>query len=385
MTKRTGFGTACIHAGQESEPTTGSVSVPVFQTSTYEQLGIGEHRGYEYARTQNPTREAFERSIAALEGGLHGVAFGSGLAAIGSIVQLLSAGDRVVCTRNLYGGTYRVFDQVYRRLGLKFEFIDTSNLEAVADVWDDSTKMLFVETPTNPVLGITDITAAAELAHERGALLVVDNTFMSPYLQRPLELGADIVMHSTTKYINGHSDMVGGIVAVKDGELHERLRFLQNAAGAVPGPWDCWLALRGVKTLHVRMKEHEKNAQAMVEMLRGHPAVQKLYYPGLPTHPGHDIARRQQNGFGGMISFDVGSLERAQSIVKKVEVFTLAESLGGVESLISHPAVMTHAAVPRRDREEMGVTDGLVRLSVGIEDESDLLEDVRAAIDDGTS
>lgn len=385
MTKRTGFGTACIHAGQASEPTTGSVSVPVFQTSTYEQIGIGEHRGYEYARTQNPTREAFERNIAGLENGLHGVAFASGLAAIGSIVQLLSAGDRVVCTRNLYGGTYRVFDQVYRRLGLKFEFIDTSDLDAVADVWDDSTKMLFVETPTNPVLGITDIAAAAELAHDRGAILVVDNTFMSPYLQRPLELGADIVMHSTTKYINGHSDMVGGVVAVKDSQLHERLRFLQNAAGAVPGPWDCWLALRGVKTLHVRMREHEKNARAMVEMLREHPAVQKLYYPGLPTHPGHDIARRQQDGFGAMISFDVGSLDRAQSIVKRVEVFTLAESLGGVESLISHPAVMTHAAVPREDREEMGVTDGLVRLSVGIEDESDLVEDVRAAIDEGTS
>jgi len=376
-----GFATDCVHAGQRPEPTTGAVIVPVFQTSTYEQIGIGEHRGYEYARTQNPTREALEANVAALEGATHGIAFASGLAAISALVELFDSGDEVVCTQNVYGGTYRVFDQVFRRFGLGFHFVDTSDLGRIESVWSDRTKMLFVETPTNPVLGITDIAAAAEFAHARGAILVVDNTFMSPYLQQPLSLGADVVMHSTTKYLNGHSDMVGGIVLTSDDGLHERIRFLQNAAGAVPGPWDCWLALRGTKTLHVRMRQHLENAEQMVEVLRNHDLVEKIYYPGLADHPGHEVAKRQQKGFGAMISIDVGSLARAQKVVQNVRIFTLAESLGGVESLISHPAVMTHASVPKADRDAIGVTDGLVRLSVGIEDGDDLVADVLQALE----
>lgn len=376
-----GFATDCVHAGQEPEPTTGAVMVPVFQTSTYKQNAIGDHTGYEYARTQNPTREALERNIAALEKGTHGIAFASGLAAISTLVETLDQGDEVICTRNVYGGTYRVFDQVYRRLGLKFHFVDTHDLAAVEAAWSDRTKLLFVETPTNPVLQITDIEAAAELAHARGALLCVDNTFMSPALQQPLTLGADIVVHSLTKYLNGHSDMVGGMLVTADDAIHDRLRFLQNAAGAVPGPWDCWLALRGTKTLHLRMRAHEENAQAILGMLREHPAATKTYYPGLPDHPGHAIAKRQQKGFGGMISVDVGSLDRAQTVVENLRVFTLAESLGGVESLVCHPAVMTHAAVPRDEREAIGVTDGLIRFSVGVEDAEDLVADVRRGLD----
>lgn len=375
-----GFATDCVHAGQRPEPTTGSVIVPVFQTSTYQQIGIGQHRGYEYARTQNPTREALEANVAALEGAEHGIAFASGLAAISTLVEIFDAGDAVVCTANVYGGTYRVFERLYRRLGIDFDFVDTSDVSRVEAAMGPRTKMLFVETPTNPMLGITDLAAVAEIAHAHGAILVVDNTFMSPYLQRPLEFGADVVVHSTTKYLNGHSDMVGGIVLTSDDGLHQRIRFLQNAAGAVPGPWDCWLALRGTKTLHLRMQRHEENARAVVEMLRGHSGVQRLYYPGLTTHPGHELAKRQQKGFGAMISFDVGSLERAQKVVQAVRIFTLAESLGGVESLISHPAVMTHAGVPKSERDAMGVTDGLVRLSVGVEDAYDLVADVEQAL-----
>jgi cystathionine beta-lyase/cystathionine gamma-synthase len=378
-----GFATDCIHAGQDPDPRTGAVTIPVFQTSTYEQIAIGEHRGYEYARTQNPTREALEECVAKLEGGGHGIAFASGLAAIGTLAQTLEAGEEIICTDNVYGGTYRLYSQVFRKLGLGFHFVDTTDLNRVEEVWSDRTRILFVESPTNPLLGISDIEAAARLAHDRGALLAVDNTFMSPYLQTPLSMGADVVVHSTTKYINGHSDMVGGILVTSDPELHESLRFLQNAAGAVPGPWDCWLALRGVKTLHVRMERHEENARQIVELLNGHPSVHKLYYPGLPQHPGHELAKKQQRGFGAMISFDVGSLERAQAVVRNVRIFTLAESLGGVESLISHPAIMTHAAVPKSDRDRMGVTEGLVRLSVGIEEADDLIEDVRHALDAG--
>mgnify|MGYP001051671238 FL=1 len=376
-----GFATDCVHAGQEPEPNTGAVMVPVFQTSTYKQNAIGDHTGYEYARTQNPTREALERNIAALEAGAHGIAFASGLAAISTLVEMFDQGDEIICTRNVYGGTYRVFDQVYRRLGMKFHFVDTSDVAAVEAAWTDRTKLLFVETPTNPVLQITDIEAVAKLAHDHGALLCVDNTFMSPALQQPLELGADLVVHSLTKYLNGHSDMVGGMLVTKSDEIHDRLRFLQNAAGAVPGPWDCWLALRGTKTLHLRMRAHEENARAMLGMLRDHPAATKMYYPGLPDHPGHEIARRQQKGFGGMISVDVGSLERAQTVVENLRVFTLAESLGGVESLVCHPAVMTHAAVPRDEREAIGVTDGLIRFSVGVEDAEDLVADVKRGLD----
>ena len=376
-----GFATDCVHAGQEPEPTTGSVMVPVFQTSTYRQNAIGDHTGYEYARTQNPTREALERNVAALETGRFGVAFASGLAAISTLVETFDEGDEIICTHNVYGGTYRVFDQLYRRLGMNFHFVDTSDLAAVEAVWTERTKLLFVETPTNPVLQITDIEAAAKLSRDRGAMLCVDNTFMSPALQQPLTLGADVVVHSLTKYLNGHSDMVGGMLVTSDEAIHDRLRFLQNAAGAVPGPWDCWLALRGTKTLHLRMRAHEENARAVVAMLRDHPAAGKMYYPGLPDHPGHEIAQRQQKGFGGMISVDVGSLERAQTVVENLRLFTLAESLGGVESLVCHPAVMTHAAVPRAEREAIGVTDGLIRFSVGVEDADDLVADVRRGLD----
>ena len=376
-----GFGTDCVHAGQQPEPRTGAVITPVFQTSTYQQNAIGDHTGYEYARTQNPTREALEANVAALEGAVHGVAFGSGLATISTLAQTLSAGDEIVCTENVYGGTYRVFDQVFAKLGIGFRFVDTGDLAAVEAAFTEHTKILFVETPTNPVLQITDIAAAADLAHGRGARLIVDNTFMSPYFQKPLSLGADAVMHSMTKYLNGHSDVVGGILLTSDEELHDQVRFLQNAAGAVPGPWDCWLVLRGTKTLHLRMRQHEENARAIVEALDGHPGVRRLYYPGLESHPGHEIATRQQTGFGGMVSLDVGSLARAQQFVEQLDIFVLAESLGGVESLVCHPAAMTHAAVPVEDRERIGVTEGLVRLSVGVEDTDDLVADVQKALE----
>jgi len=376
-----GFSTDAIHAGQKPEPVTGAVMTPVFQTSTYAQDGIGEHRGYEYARTQNPTREALEACVAALEGATHGVAYGSGTAAIHAILQTLDGGDEVLCTSNVYGGTYRLFERVLRRFGQRFHYVDSSDLSRVEAAWTPKTKLFFVETPTNPVLTLTDIAAAADLAHAKGAKLVVDNTFMSPYLQSPLALGADAVVHSTTKYLNGHSDMVGGVVLTSDEEMHEKLRFLQNAAGAVPGPWDCWLALRGVKTLAVRMRQHETNARVLAQRLAEHAKVAKVYYPGLPSHPGHDLARRQMRGFGGMISFDVGGLEAAQRVVKAVKIFTLAESLGGVESLISHPAVMTHATVPEKEREALGITAGLVRISVGIEDVEDLEQDLLGALD----
>ena len=305
-----GFATDCVHAGQQPEPNTGAVIVPVFQTSTYQQRAIGDHTGYEYARTQNPTREALEGNVAALEGGRFGVAFASGLAAISTLVETFDQGDEIICTRNVYGGTYRVFDSLYRRLGMQFRFVDTSDLAAVEAAWTDRTRLLFVETPTNPVLQITDIAAAAELARARGAKLCVDNTFMSPALQQPLALGADVVVHSMTKYLNGHSDMVGGILITDDEEMAEGLRFLQNAAGAVPGPWDCWLALRGTKTLHLRMRAHEENAHALLAAIREHRAIERIYYPGLPDHPGHEIAEKQQKGYGGMISVDVGSLEQ---------------------------------------------------------------------------
>ncbi|RKZ10385.1 cystathionine gamma-synthase [bacterium] len=376
-----GFGTDCVHAGQQPEPRTGAVMTPVFQTSTYRQNAIGDHTGYEYARTQNPTREALEANVAALEGAAHGISFGSGLATISALAQTLSAGDEIVCTENVYGGTYRVFDQVFKRHGLGFHFVDTSDLNAVEDAFTERTKILFVETPTNPVLQITDLAAAADLAHSKGARLVVDNTFMSPCFQKPLSFGADAVMHSVTKYLNGHSDVVGGILLTSDEELHEQVRFLQNAAGAVPGPWDCWLVLRGTKTLHLRMRQHEENARQMVDAIATHPGVEKIYYPGLESHPGHEIARKQQTGFGGMISIDVGSLDRAQKFVEQLRIFTLAESLGGVESLVCHPASMTHAAVPEADRNRIGVTDGLVRLSVGVEEADDLLADVTGALD----
>ncbi|HKI84850.1 MAG TPA: cystathionine gamma-synthase [Candidatus Krumholzibacteria bacterium] len=376
-----GLSTDAIHAGQKPEPITGAVMTPVFQTSTYAQDGIGEHRGYEYARTQNPTREALEGCVAALEGASHGVAFGSGTAAIHAILQTLNGGDEIICTSNVYGGTYRLFEMVLRRFGQRFHFVDTSDLAAVERALSEKTKLLFVETPTNPVLTLSDIKACAELAHGKGAKLVVDNTFMSPYFQNPLALGADVCVHSTTKYLNGHSDMVGGIVLTNDDDLFASLKFLQNAAGAVPGPWDCWLALRGVKTLAVRMRQHDANARQIAAWLAERKEVKKIYYPGLASHPGHALAKRQMRGFGGMISFDLGSFAAAQKVVKAVQIFTLAESLGGVESLISHPAMMTHGTVPKEIREELGITDGLVRISVGIEDVEDLQNDLEKALD----
>jgi cystathionine beta-lyase/cystathionine gamma-synthase len=377
-----GFSTDAIHAGQEPDPRTGAVVPPIYQTSTYEQEGLGRPRGgYEYARTQNPTRGALERNLAALEDGQHAVAFASGLAAIGSLLQLLQAGDHVICTDNVYGGTFRLADKVWRRFGLEFSFVDTSDLGQVERTFRATTRLMFVETPTNPVLVLSDLAALSRLAHARGALLAVDNTFMTPYFQRPLRLGADIVVHSTTKYLNGHSDMVGGVVVVDDSGLAERLRFLQNAAGAVPGPFDCWLVLRGVKTLAVRMAQHDRNARELARFLAGHPKVHQVYYPGLATHPQHELACRQAGGFGGMISIELGSRDNARVFMESLRVFLLAESLGGVESLVCHPASMTHASVPQEARQRLGITDGLVRLSVGIEDIEDLVRDVEQALE----
>ena len=377
-----GFSTDAVHAGQDPDPRTGAVIPPLYQTSTYEQEGLGRPRlGYEYARTQNPTRTALETNMATLEGGQHAFAFASGLAAIGTVLQLLQTGDHVVCTDNVYGGTYRLADKVWRRFGLEFSFVDTSKPEAVAKACGERTRLLFVETPTNPILTLSDLTALSRLARERRLWLVVDNTFMTPFFQRPLQLGADIVVHSTTKYLNGHSDMVGGVVVVNDSALAERLRFLQNAAGAVPGPFDCWLLLRGVKTLALRMMQHDRNARELARILAGHPKVRKIYYPGLAAHPQHELACKQATGFGGMISLEVGSRENARLFMEGLRLFLLAESLGGVESLVCHPASMTHASVPEAERERLGISAGLVRLSVGIEDVEDLVQDVEQALE----
>jgi cystathionine beta-lyase/cystathionine gamma-synthase len=375
-----GFSTDAIHAGQAPDPTTGAVMVPIFQTSTYVQEGLGKHKGYEYARTQNPTREALERNVAALEKGAHGIAFASGLAAIGSVLQILKAGDHVLLGDDTYGGTYRLLDQVMRPLGMPFEKVATENLEAVAEAIRPETRLLLMETPSNPLMIVSDLAALAGLCRERGVLLAVDNTFSTPYFQRPLELGADLAVHSSTKYLNGHSDMVGGMVVTRDDELAARLRFLQNAAGAIPGPFDCWLALRGIKTLALRMDRHQENAMRVAGFLSEHPKAQRVIYPGLPSHPGHAIAARQMSGFGGMVSVDVGSLEEARRVLPRFRIFALAESLGGVESLISHPATMTHASVPAEERRKKGLTDGLIRLSVGCENVEDLIEDIRQAL-----
>jgi cystathionine beta-lyase/cystathionine gamma-synthase len=375
-----GFSTDAIHAGQTPDPTTGAVTVPIYQTSTYVQEGLGKHKGFEYARTQNPTRIALEKNVATLERGAEGFAFGSGMAATSAITHLLQAGDHVIASNNMYGGTYRLFERVTRGFGVDFSYVDTSNLDATAALFRSSTRLLFVETPTNPSMIISDLRALASLARSKGALLAVDNTFMTPYLQRPIELGAHLVVHSTTKYLNGHSDMVGGIVVSNEPAASERLRFLQNAVGAVPGPFDCWLALRGIKTLAVRMDRHESNARAIAAWLAKHPKLSRVLYPGLPGHPGHELHLRQATGFGGMIAFDTGSLERGAAVLPRTKIFALAESLGGVESLISHPATMTHASVPREEREKVGLTDGLVRISVGIEDLDDLLQDLEQAL-----
>jgi cystathionine gamma-lyase len=381
METQHGFGTLAVHAGQQPEETTGAIMPPVFQTSTYVQPKLGEPKaGYEYARVQNPTREAMEANIAALEHGRHGVGFASGMAAIGAIVQRLSAGDHVIYEENVYGGTHRFFDKVMRRFGLDFTAVDSSDPNRVEDAIRPETRLIHLETPTNPMMKLCDLRAMAEISQRRNVQVVVDNTFASPYNQRPLEQGAHIVVHSSTKYLNGHSDVVGGIVVTRDDAVAEDLRFLQKAAGAVPGPWDAWLVLRGTKTLHVRMETHNRNGQRVAEWLADRLGADRVFYPGLPTHPQHDLARRQMRGFTGMISIDVGTLERATRLVQATRLFALAESLGGVESLIGHPAIMTHASVPKAMRDRMGVTDGLVRLSVGIEDADDLIQDLDDAL-----
>jgi cystathionine gamma-lyase len=375
-----GFSTRAIHAGQDADPATGATVVPIYATSTYTQEAPGRHKGYEYSRTGNPTRAALETCLAALEGGERGLAFASGLAATTAVLSLLRPGDEVAAAADLYGGTYRLLERVFKPWGLVARYTDDPAPAAFARILTPATKLVWVETPTNPLLQILDIAAIAELAHKAGALLAVDNTFASPYLQQPLKLGADIVVHSTTKYLGGHSDVVGGAV-VGGRELLQPVAFYQNAAGGVPGPFDAWLTLRGVKTLAVRMDRHSVNAQALAEWLTTQPEVARVYYPGLPNHPGHDLARRQMRAFGGMISVRLkGGKEAAQRFMTRTRLFSLAESLGGVESLVCHPATMTHASIPAELREARGVTEGLVRLSVGIEDVDDLREDLREAL-----
>ena len=379
-----GFSTRAIHAGQEPDAETGAVVVPIYQTSTFAQAAVGEHKGYEYSRTGNPTRSALERCIASLEGGRHGLAFASGMAAESAIMGLLKPGDHTIAVNDLYGGTYRLFRRVLEPLGLTFSFVDGSDLNAVEAAFTERTRMVWLESPTNPLLKLVDISAVSRIAHQRDAMVAVDNTFMSPYLQRPLGLGADIVVHSATKYLGGHSDVVAGVLVVERDELRERLAFIQNAVGAVPGPLDCWLVLRGLKTLAVRMREHDKNARLIAEFLQEHEQVERVYYPGLPTHPQHELARRQMSGFGGMIAFEVrGGLEAARRMVERTRLFTLAESLGGVEALIELPAAMTHASIPAEVRRAHGVADGLVRISVGIEDVADLISDLDQALAQG--
>jgi len=372
--------TKAVHGGIVADPLAGAVMPPIYQTSTYVQDGLGRHKGYEYARTRNPTREALERSVAALEGGVHGLAFGSGLAAVDAVMKLLSAGDHVVSGENVYGGTHRQMTYIWSRLGLSFTFVDGGDLDAVSAAVTPRTKLIYAETPTNPMMRLCDLAATAGIAKRAGALLVVDNTFATPLFQRPIELGADLVLHSTTKYLNGHSDMVGGMLVTSRDDLAERLAFIQNGTGAVPGPFDCWLALRGIKTFPLRMRQHDANGRRIAEWLTHQPRVRQVYYPGLLTHPQHDLACRQMSGFGGMISVELGDAAFARRVAERTKVFALAESLGGVESLIGHPASMTHASVPLELREKMGLTDSLLRLSVGIEDVEDLIEDLDQAL-----
>ncbi|TMC22086.1 MAG: cystathionine gamma-synthase [Chloroflexi bacterium] len=375
------FSTKAIHAGQEADPTTGAIMTPIYQTSTYAQTGMGEHKGYEYARTGNPTRSALEACIAALENGTYGLAFASGLAAENTVLSLLSAGDHIVSCDDLYGGTYRIFERVMRRYNVETSYVGASTSAEYERAMRPNTRLIWLETPTNPLLSLVDIRAVADIAHRHNVLLVVDNTFCSPYFQQPLELGADIVLHSTTKYINGHSDVIGGALVTNNQAVYEALKFHQNAAGAVPGPFDVWLTLRGVKTLAVRMRQHEANALAVAKFLSEHPRVEKVFYPGLPSHPDHQLAMRQMSGFGGMVSFQFrGVLEDVDRVVRRFKIFTFAESLGGVESLVCHPASMTHGSIPREIREARGLTDTLLRLSVGIEDLEDLLKDLEQAL-----
>jgi cystathionine gamma-lyase/cystathionine beta-lyase/cystathionine gamma-lyase/homocysteine desulfhydrase len=376
-----GFDTICIHAGQTPDPSTGAIVTPIYQTSTYVQDALGQHKGYEYGRTQNPTRSALEGNLAAIEGGRAAFAFASGMAATAATMRLLQAGDHVVVTDNTYGGTYRFFERVLRKYQLDFSYVDTSDTGAIERALRPDTKLLFLETPTNPTLRLTDLAAASAVARARGVAVAVDNTFASPYIQRPLELGADLVIHSTTKFLNGHSDSVGGaVVAVRDEHI-DALRFIQNAEGAILGPMDSWLVLRGTKTLPIRMERHNLNAMALAEFLESHPKVAKVHYPGLPAHPEHELARRQMRGFGGLITFQLGSLERARTLLNGVRLMALAESLGGVETLISHPVTMTHAAVPVEHRNRIGLTDDMVRVSVGLENLEDLRDDLAQALE----
>ncbi|MCH7972838.1 MAG: cystathionine gamma-synthase [Bacteroidetes bacterium] len=371
-----GFSTDAIHAGQEPDLKTGAVITPIYQTSTYAQEELGKHKGYEYGRTQNLTRESLEKNIAVLEKGKYGIAFSSGLAATNALMNLVKSGDHIIISNNVYGGTYRLYELVLKDYGLDYSWVNTSDLKNIEDAIQPNTKLVFVETPTNPMLTITDLKGVAEICKKHNLKSIVDNTFMSPYFQNPLELGCDIVFHSSTKYINGHSDVVSGIVVTSDEKIHERLRYIQNAAGAIPGPFDCWLILRATKTLAVRMERHEKNANQLAEYFDKNEKAKKVYYPGLKSHPQHELAKKQMRGFGGMISVDFDDIKIAKKVVNNVKVFTLAESLGGVESLVCHPASMTHAAVPKEERDKMGLTESLVRFSVGIEDIEDLIEDI---------
>ena len=371
-----GIGTRAIHAGQRPEPLAGAIMTPVYLTSTYVQDGLGKHKGYEYARSRNPTREALERNVAALEGARHGFAFASGTACVDSLMKLFKAGDHVVCGENVYGGTFRLFDRLLQNFGLEFTYVDTRDPNRIAEACRARTVAVLVETPTNPLMRLTDLDAAADIAHRAGALLIVDNTFATPVLQRPFAHGADIVFHSTTKYLNGHSDMIGGIALLNDDDLATRLQFIQNAAGAIPGPFDCWLALRGTKTLHLRVAAHDANGRQVATWLANKIGADRVTYPGLASHPQHELARRQMCGFGGMITVEMGSREAAARVLERTRIFSLAESLGGVESLISHPATMTHASVPEDRRASLGITDGMIRLSCGVEDVGDLIGDL---------
>ena len=382
MEKKLRFNSATIHGGQSPDPAYGAVMPPIYQTSTYAQTTPGGHKGFEYSRTHNPTRQALEKSLASIENGKHGLAFASGLAAMDAVMKLLQPGDEVISTNDLYGGSYRLFTKIFEGFGLKFHFVGMNDVAKVEAAINENTKLIWVETPTNPMMNVVDIEAIAQIAKKRKLLLAVDNTFASPYLQQPLNFGADIVMHSATKYLSGHSDVVLGSLVINDDDLHERLAFIQNASGAVPGPMDSFLTLRGIKTLHVRLQRHCENGRAVAENLAAHPKIEKVYWPGFSSHPNHEVAKKQMNDFGGMLSFiPVGAdHEAAIQIIENLKMFTLAESLGGVESLAGHPASMTHASIPKAEREKSGVVDALIRLSVGIEDVNDLIEDLEQAI-----
>jgi cystathionine beta-lyase/cystathionine gamma-synthase len=375
------FATKAIHAGQHPEETTGAVITPIFQTSTYSNDKLGETKGYDYGRTINPTRQALEANLAALENGKYGFCFSSGMGAIQCLISVFKRGDHIIVTNNTYGGTYRLFEQVIKGYGLEFTYVDTSDVEETKAAIKDNTKMIFIETPTNPMLRLTDLDALAKLAKSKNIITCVDNTFMSPYFQNPLDFGIDIVTHSSTKYINGHSDVIGGCLITSDDKIAERFKFLQNSIGAVPSPFDCWLVLRSTKTLAVRMKAHNENALAICEFLKGNKKIKNVIYPGLPSHPQHELAKKQMRGFSGIISLELGSYETAQNFCNALDIFQIAESLGGVESLVCHPVSMTHGSIPKELREKIGLSDGLVRLSVGIEDKDDLIEAIKNALD----